>query len=194
MGEALRQLSVWRAGGLPEVSMAVNISARQFEGPGLAELILQLLKGYDLPAKVLELELTETVALSKPEKMAREMGQLRAVGTTIAMDDFGTGYSSLSTLRRFKFDTLKMDQSFVKSLVSSRSDQAICRAVLGLAHDLELRVVAEGVDSLAQLEILREEGCDVIQGYLCSPPLAAADLEQLLLDGGKLPGFKTLAP
>jgi diguanylate cyclase (GGDEF)-like protein len=186
LGEACRQARAWRSLGLPELGMAVNVSALQFEGPGLADLALQFLDAMDLPPSAIELELTETAAMTRGQKAGAELDLLRAAGVRVAMDDFGTGYSSLSTLRNFSFDTLKIDRSFVKSLVSSPRDQAISRAILGLAHSMDLKVVAEGVESVDQWQLLKAEGCDLMQGYLCSPALAPEGIEALMRQGGFL--------
>ena len=180
LAQACRQAASWQAEGFPNFSMAVNVSARQLERPGLAEAVLRVLTETGLAPELIELELTESVAMNSKGRASEELDLLRSCGVRIAMDDFGTGYSSLAYLRNFSFDTLKIDRSFVISLVKSPRDQAIARAILAMAHSLDLTVVAEGVETYEQRELLKADGCDVMQGYACSPPLPAAEMGGLL--------------
>jgi EAL domain-containing protein (putative c-di-GMP-specific phosphodiesterase class I) len=158
----------------------VNISARHFMHPGFGAWVLRVLAETGLPASLLELELTESVAIPSGGGARSELDQLRLAGVRIALDDFGTGYSSLSTLRGFPFDTLKIDRSFIQGLVESTRDRTVAKAVIELAHGLQMEVIAEGVELPDQLALLKAEGCDRIQGFLCSPALEPEKMEELL--------------
>jgi diguanylate cyclase (GGDEF)-like protein len=182
LAEACRQAAEWRRRGL-SLWTAVNVSGRQFQSAGFATRVLRSLREHDLPPSLLQLELTESVALGTSAEALRELERLRAEGVQVAMDDFGSGYSSLSYLRSFSFDVLKIDRAFVKDIPSRRRDWAIARAILSMAHSLNLKVVAEGVETLEQQELLREGGCDLMQGHLFSPAVAAGEVEPLLTAG-----------
>ena len=130
----------------------------------------------------LELELTESTAMHDAENAVLTFQQLKAMGFSLSIDDFGTGYSSLAYLKRFPIDTIKIDRAFVKDLASESEHAAIAIAIIAMAHGLKLRVLAEGVETQAQLDILRDQGCDAIQGYFFSHPLPAARVEQLIRD------------
>jgi diguanylate cyclase (GGDEF)-like protein len=184
--EACRQASEWRRRGL-SLWTAVNVSGRQFHAPGFASRVLDLLRERELPPSGLQLELTESVAIETSEETLRELARLRGEGVQVAMDDFGSGYSSLSSLRSFTFDILKIDRSFVKDIPSRRRDCAMARAILRMAHSLDLKVVAEGVESPEQQDLLREGGCDLMQGHLYSPAVPADEVERLLGEGRSLP-------
>jgi diguanylate cyclase (GGDEF)-like protein/PAS domain S-box-containing protein len=177
---ALAQLQAWRANGLPELNMAVNLSAIQFHQPQLPELVGRILAETGLPANALELELTEGVAVDDPRAAMATMHQLHARGVRLSMDDFGTGYSSLSHLKRFQIYKLKIDQSFVRDLDHDSNDRAIVSAIIRMAQALGLQTTAEGVETAAQLAFLREQGCDEAQGYHFSPPRAAQDIHPFL--------------
>ncbi|MBO9680717.1 MAG: EAL domain-containing protein [Acidovorax sp.] len=178
---ALAQLQAWRAAGLPQLSLAVNISAIQFHQPQLPELVSRILAESALPPDSLELELTEGVAVDDPRAAIATMDQLHARGVRLSMDDFGTGYSSLSHLKRFQIYKLKIDQSFIRDLDHDSNDRAIVSAIIRMAQALGMRTTAEGVETEAQLAFLREQGCDEAQGYHFSPPLSAANVEAYLL-------------
>jgi diguanylate cyclase (GGDEF)-like protein/PAS domain S-box-containing protein len=162
------------------VSLAVNISARQFHHPNLCDRLLELITqaGFD-PSRV-EIEITESMALADVAHSIETVRQLKGVGAAIAVDDFGTGHSSLSYLRRFDVDQLKIDRSFVAGIGTEPSDETIVKAIIAMGHSLGLAVVAEGVENRQQYEFLRAHGCDRVQGYLFSRPVGAADLEALL--------------
>ena len=177
---ALAQLQLWRANGLPDLNMAVNLSAIQFHQPQLPELVGRILAETGLPANALELELTEGVAVDDPRAAMATMHQLHARGVRLSMDDFGTGYSSLSHLKRFQIYKLKIDQSFVRDLDHDSNDRAIVSAIIRMAQALGLQTTAEGVETAAQLAFLREQGCDEAQGYHFSPPRAAQDIHPFL--------------
>jgi diguanylate cyclase (GGDEF)-like protein len=186
--EACRQLRLWQERGLKAMPVAVNVSAKHFLQQGFGPWILRVLSEYGLPPVLLELELTETVAMQAGEEVRSELEMLRQAGMRLALDDFGTGYSSLGTLRELPFDILKMDRSFISGIARNHRDRAMAKAVLGLAQGLNLDVIAEGVENLEQLEILKAENCDQFQGYLCSPPLEAEAMEELLGRGARFEG------
>ena len=165
--EACRQAASWPG----DLSVAVNISPKQFLSPNLATVVLSALASSGLPATRLELEITESIFISNVERTLEALHGLRKLGVRIALDDFGTGYSSLSYLRSFPFDKLKIDQSFVRDLTEGGNANAVIRAITTLADALGMETLAEGVEDEAQAEILRKEGCRQIQGYLLSKPI-----------------------
>jgi EAL domain-containing protein (putative c-di-GMP-specific phosphodiesterase class I) len=177
---ACRQLARWSAEGLPPLRIAVNLSGREFDEPGLAARIERALRASGLPPSALEIELTESVAVRQPQEALAALEQLRALGVQVAIDDFGTGYSVLSSLQRFPVDRLKIDRSFVERIRPEAGDAPIVAAMITMAHGLGLEVVAEGVETAEQLGYLEEHGCDLVQGYLLSHPLTASELEQLV--------------
>ena len=172
---ACRQIKLWREMGFHDLKIAVNLSARQFHQENLLDMIAGVLAetGLDPRSGALELELTESMVVQNIERTVAIMAKLSQMGLRIAIDDFGTGYSSLSYLKRFAISTLKIDRSFVRDIVSDVDDSAIASTVVALGHSLELRVIAEGVETLEQLEHLRAMGCDEIQGYYLGRPLPA---------------------
>jgi diguanylate cyclase (GGDEF)-like protein/PAS domain S-box-containing protein len=182
LATALRQLRNWLDQGLPMMTMAVNISAVQFGQPNLATLVRQLLHTTGIPPQCLELELTEAVAMKAPELAAQTMQELGQQGIRLSIDDFGTGYSSLSYLKRFSIHKLKIDQSFVRDIGTDHDDQAIATAIVQMAHSLGMSTIAEGVETIEQLEFLRARGCDQIQGYHFSRPLLPLVFEQFVRD------------
>ena len=177
--EACWQNAQWQRQGLPAVPIAVNLSALQFRQSNLPEAVRGALQTSGLAARWLELELTESVVMQDAESAATSLHLLKEIGTTLAIDDFGTGYSSLSYLRRFAIDKLKIDQSFIQDIPDDDGDK-IVTAIIGLAHALNLKVIAEGVETDGQLGFLRDWHCDEIQGYLYSRPLTAAAMGALL--------------
>lgn len=170
---AVRQMRQWQEAGLPLQLVAVNLSAVQFRHPDLPDLVTRILEDEGLPAECLELELTEGVALEDPVGAIAIMARLHERGVRMSIDDFGTGYSSLSYLKRFHVYKLKIDQSFVRDLMDDKEDLAIVVAIIGLARSLGFLTIAEGVETEGQLELLRQHGCDEVQGYHFSRPLAA---------------------
>lgn len=176
---ACRQAASWQAAGLL-LRVAVNLSARQIRDGTLAVLVPEILAEAGLAPQWLDLELTETALIEDGLHAIDTLTHLRALGIRMAVDDFGTGYSSLSYLRCFPLDTLKVDRSFMSDLVTDEANQAVVRAVIELGQGLGLEVIAEGVETDAQRDWLVGCGCDIIQGYLLSPPLTAAALERLL--------------
>jgi diguanylate cyclase (GGDEF)-like protein len=170
---AARQLKDWLDRGLPPMVMAVNLSAVQFRQPDLPELVASILDEIGLAHEYLELELTEAVAMDKPQEAVIVMEKLHANGIRMSIDDFGTGYSSLSYLKRFQVYKLKIDQSFVRDVTGNPEDKAIVTAIINLASSLGMRTIAEGVETADQLAFLRLQGCNEVQGYYFSKPLPA---------------------
>ena len=179
LAEAMRQNREWQQAGLPFLPIAVNLSPRQFRHRGLVDSVRNALRDSGQPAHLLELEITESALMHDTEEATEKLRQLVAMGVRIAIDDFGTGYSSLSHLRRFPVHKLKIDQSFVRDLCSSKDDESIVAAILSLAHNLGLESVAEGVETEAQLELLIRHRCTRFQGYLFSRPLPADQVPAL---------------
>jgi EAL domain-containing protein (putative c-di-GMP-specific phosphodiesterase class I) len=169
----------WPSRGLPPLRVSVNASALQVEQGGLADRIAATLEETGLAPSRLEVELTETVIMSSVAEVQTELRQLQALGVTVALDDFGIGYSSLSYLRRFSIDTLKIDRGFVGGCTADASQRSIVSAIIAMAHALDLRVVAEGIELEGERAFLCAEDCDLGQGYLFSRPLPAAEFERL---------------
>jgi len=166
-----------------DVCVAVNLSPVQFRNPNLLTSVIAALTASGLPARRLELEITESVLLQDSDATLAKLHSLRESGVKISMDDFGTGYSSLSYLRSFPFDRIKIDRSFVNELATRDDSMAIVRAVTGLGKSLGISTTAEGVETKEQLALLRSEGCTDAQGYLFSAPRPAADVERMLRSG-----------
>jgi len=162
----------WQRQGMPPLRIAVNLSARQFAQANLVSEVARVLDASDLPPGLLELEITESMVMDNPERAIQTLRQLKSMGIALAIDDFGTGYSSLGYLKRFPMDTIKIDRSFIKDIPRNSDDAIITRTIIAMAHNLRLKAVAEGVETEAQLAFLREYGCDEMQGYYFSRPLA----------------------
>ena len=180
--EACRQAAAWIREGLPPITMAVNLSAVQFKRGDVEQSVQQALDESGLPPHLLELELTESILIQNTENVIACLHRLKQLGVSLSIDDFGTGYSSLSYLKRFDIDKLKIDQSFVRDLESDPDDAAIVRAIVQMAHSLNLKTIAEGVETQEMAVRLKAYGCDDAQGYLYSRPLAA-DAAQAYLAG-----------
>ncbi|MFL1562800.1 EAL domain-containing protein [Pseudomonas sp. O64] len=177
-----QQIAVWQRNLVGAVEVSVNVSGHQLiEGDLIADIV-QILAGTGVEAHWLEVELTESSLMENTHHTITSLQRLRAMGVKIAIDDFGTGYSSLAYLRRFPIDTLKIEIAFIREVTTNPQDAAITRTIIELAHSLDLRVVAEGVETQEQLAFLKAAGCDQIQGYLFSRQLPAATLERLLLE------------
>ncbi len=177
---ACRQNKAWLDAGLPPMRIAVNISARQLQQPDLVEMVAQVLAETKLESGFLELEITETTAMQNVDFTREILKKLNTMGVRIAIDDFGTGYSSLNYLKKFPIQTIKIDRSFVRDMTVDLYDVAIAKAVIALGQSLNMSVVAEGVETLEQLECLRQLGCEEMQGYLFSEPLPDKDAIALL--------------
>jgi len=177
---ACRQHQAWRKAGYPAVSISVNLSAHQFADKGLLDAIREILKATDMSAQYLEFEITETVLMRDADTALAILNAMKEMGLKVSIDDFGTGYSSISYLKHFPADVLKIDRAFVKDLPDDEQDATITNAIILLAKALNLGIVAEGVETKAQLEWLRDKGCDQIQGYLFSPPVPADKAETML--------------
>jgi len=180
---ACAQHKAWEKAALfPPIKMSVNLSARQFKQQDIVKMVSRALQETGCGASGLELEITESIVMENPEAAAATLQKLSDMGVCLSIDDFGTGYSSLSYLKRFPIHTLKIDRSFVRDIDSDADDAAIAKAVIALAHSMKLKVIAEGVETVEQLEFLRQQACDQMQGYYLSRPLAALQLETLLRD------------
>jgi EAL domain-containing protein (putative c-di-GMP-specific phosphodiesterase class I) len=169
--EACRQAVAWREAGLPEMVVAVNISAVQFRHHNLENSVIQALVDSGLNPACLELELTESIMIHDAESVLASVQRLKALGVKLSIDDFGTGYSSLSYLKRFNVDKLKIDQSFVRDMADDPNDAAIVRAIIQMARSLNLKTIAEGVEDERTLSLLRLQHCDEAQGYHFSRPV-----------------------
>lgn len=179
MEAACEQAAAWRRQGLPRVRISVNCSPLQFLRKSLPLFVTQVLNRTGLDPTLIDLELTENILLQDVEQVAIQLRQLRELGVGISIDDFGTGFSSLSYVKRLPIDRLKIDQSFVRDIMSDPCDRAIVDAVVNLAHSLEMQVVAEGVETRQQLEFLRAAGCDEVQGFFLGRPMPAEDVARL---------------
>ncbi|MCF8168269.1 MAG: EAL domain-containing protein, partial [Rhodoferax sp.] len=180
MHTAAQQIAAWQRDGLPLVPVAVNLSALQFHQTGLCESVAAVLADSGLKPELLELELTESVAMEDSRFTLDQIGKLHAMGLKLSIDDFGTGYSSLSYLKRYQIDKLKIDQSFVRDLDLEQDDGAIVRAIVQMAHGLGFKTIAEGVETQHQIDFLRAQGCDELQGYFFGRPMPAEAFAQLL--------------
>jgi diguanylate cyclase (GGDEF)-like protein/PAS domain S-box-containing protein len=179
---AITQIKSWHDTGLPLLPVSVNISAIQFRQANLIEKITQILDKNEIPCKYLELELTERITMESSTIAIKIMNQLHQYGIKLSIDDFGTGYSSLSYLKRLNIHRLKVDRSFVSDITVDADDEEIVKTIIALAKSLHLRTIAEGVETSEQMDLLRTEGCDEIQGYFFSRPLAADQFAKLLFD------------
>jgi len=173
-------LKGWEDNHLGVVPIAINLSARQLQVKGLAKIVRHILEEYGINPALLEFELTESVLMIEPESAVEILREIKSYGIGLSVDDFGTGYSSLAYLKRFPIDTLKIDRMFIKDITSNHEDAAITRAVIVLAHELDLNVIAEGVETFDQLELLVKHGCDQIQGYLFSKPVTSDECAAMI--------------
>ena len=182
--EACRQVATWsRELAGPPVSLSVNLSARQFQHPGLLGDVTRALEESGLDPSALTLEITESVVMREPHVAAAKLREMKALGVAIAVDDFGTGYSSLAYLKDFPVDSLKIDRSLIQGLGDGGDDSAIVRSVVALGHALRLSVTAEGIETVDQLAQLRSLQCDRGQGYLFARPAPAEEVVRMLIDG-----------
>ena len=183
---ACRQLKAWQDEGLPDMVLSVNVSARQFQQENLSRVVAQALHQSDVQARCLDLEVTESAAMRNPDQTIAILRQLKEIGVKVSLDDFGTGYSSLNYLKRFPIDTLKIDRSFVNDITTDPDVAAIALSVISLAHSLKLGVIAEGVETEAQLSLLRRHRCDKMQGFFFSRPVPAAEFAAMQREGRML--------
>lgn len=182
LAEACRQSKIWETEGLPPLTMAVNISARQFyQGENLIQTVKSTLERSQLAPSRLELELTESMVMKDAVNAERTMRKIKQLGVSLSLDDFGTGYSSLNYLRSFPVDALKIDRSFILDIASDASSAAILNSIIAIAHTLGLQTVAEGVENNDQLALVANCGCNYIQGYLFSRPLPPEDFVALFM-------------
>jgi diguanylate cyclase (GGDEF)-like protein len=180
------QIKHWQDAALPPRPVAVNLSARQFREKNLDRIVADIIATAGIEPRWLEFELTESILMQDTQQTAAVLRNLKALGVGIAVDDFGTGYSSLAYLKRFPLDTLKIDREFVRDCVSDPNAAAIAQAIVSLAHNLSLKVVAEGVEAQQQLNFLASVGCDEMQGYYFSRPVSEWDCTRMLVDGRRM--------
>lgn len=185
LDEACRQLRAWGELGLEMPPIAINLSARQFDA-ALPARVHEVLERHKLQPGQLMLEITESLLVKSADSVVAIMNELVAMGLTLALDDFGTGYSSLAYLKRFPISTLKIDRSFVIGLPHDENDCAIARAIVTMAQQLRQEIVAEGVETPAQMTFLRDLGCDQLQGYLFSPAVPAAEFARMHVEAKRL--------
>jgi EAL domain-containing protein (putative c-di-GMP-specific phosphodiesterase class I) len=192
---ACHELKAWHQMGHANLSMAVNISSRQFQQPGFVDMVRDILVETEVSPANLHLELTESVILGDSKAIIEVLRRLKDIGVLMALDDFGTGYSSLSYLRRFPIDIIKIDQSFVFDLIANPEAASIVREIIAMARSLMMKTIAEGVETKQQLDFLANQGCDVIQGFYLSRALPDAEFRSLLGKGpGPDPKFAHLLP
>jgi diguanylate cyclase (GGDEF)-like protein len=178
--ESCRQSVAWQKQGLPQLVVSVNVSARQFRDQDVAAIVAETLGATGLAPHLLELELTESMLMQQVDQAVKVLRDLRAIGVRVSVDDFGTGYSSLSYLSRMPIDALKIDRSFIQNLSNGEDDAEIVSSIIGLAHNLKLSAIAEGVETLEQAMFLKGKGCDQIQGFLVARPMSPDDLVSLM--------------
>jgi EAL domain-containing protein (putative c-di-GMP-specific phosphodiesterase class I) len=178
--QACAQAQAWREQGLPELTISVNVAAEQFISGKLAQKVGAAMAAHGVDPRQLKIEITESMVMQDAELGIAVMRELVGLGLRVSLDDFGTGYSSLSNLKRFPLSELKIDQAFVRELAPRTQDAVIVRAIIAIGHDLGLSVIAEGVETAAQLDFLLESGCNAVQGYHIGKPMPAAELAALL--------------
>ena len=173
---ACAQALAWQADGVGPIRVAVNLSPRQFSDERLVIEIAHALAQTELPAHLLEVEITESMMMENPERAAETLREIKDMGVHVSIDDFGTGYSSLARLKKFPIESVKIDRSFIRDIAVDPDDAAIVSAVIAMAHSLRLKVIAEGVETPEQVKFLRERGCDEIQGFYYSRPVTPAEI------------------
>jgi EAL domain-containing protein (putative c-di-GMP-specific phosphodiesterase class I) len=177
---AFRQLKQWHNAGFTELTVAVNLSSAQLSRPGFEDLVAEALGEAELDARMAELEITENMAMENIDSAISVLDGLKCMGVRIAMDDFGTGYSSLSYLRRLPIDIVKIDKSFVREIPDSDEDVTIASTIIAMAQSLRLSLIVEGVENVRQLNFFRQQGVNIVQGYLFSKPLPATEVLKML--------------
>jgi EAL domain-containing protein (putative c-di-GMP-specific phosphodiesterase class I) len=186
VAEACRQLRAWNDAGAKPLPIAINISGRQFATRDVGDMVKRVLDEHGTDPRYIELELTESVLMVNTEEAVRTLGYLKGLGLALSIDDFGTGYSSLAYLKRFPIDSLKIDRSFIDQVTTDVGDATITRAVIGMAHNLGLNVIAEGVETLEQLDFLVANACDEAQGQYFSMPVPPSEILRFLRSGRRL--------
>jgi diguanylate cyclase (GGDEF)-like protein/PAS domain S-box-containing protein len=189
-----RQIREWQRMGLDPVPVAVNLSARQFNEKNLDKVLREILEATGVRPGLVEFELTESMLMSDPEDATRTLNKLKAYGVRLSLDDFGTGYSSLAYLKRFPIDSLKIDRTFIRDVTTDAEDATIAAAIISLAHSLNMNVVAEGVETEAQIAFLRRHACDEMQGFYFARPLPASDATRALAERWRLQSAPTAVP
>ncbi len=187
--ESCARLAAWKEMGLADTTLAINLSAKQFQQKDLLSIMERSIRKHAVDAALLEIEVTESAAMADPEQAILILQDLKKLGVRISLDDFGTGYSSLSCLKRFPVDSLKIDRSFVNDIAVEPSDASITRMMISMAHSMDRKVIAEGVESEAQLRFLQREGCDEMQGYYFSRPVPESEVTAMLLERRRLPSI-----
>jgi EAL domain-containing protein (putative c-di-GMP-specific phosphodiesterase class I) len=180
LNTAFTQLKQWHQAGYSNLGMAVNISSAQLSRPGLEDVVAKALQATGVAAGMVELEITENAAMENLEPAIAILEKLKDIGVTIAMDDFGTGYSSLSYLRQLPVDVVKIDQSFVREIPDSHEDVLIAQAIIAMTQSLNLSLVVEGIENVKQLNFFRQQGCNIVQGFLFSKPVEADEMLRML--------------
>jgi EAL domain-containing protein (putative c-di-GMP-specific phosphodiesterase class I) len=183
MRDACQQVKRWHDEGLRRVTLAVNLSSKQFRYSRLKETLAGILAETGFDPRYLEFEITESMLMEGSVAVREVLSDLKTLGISISVDDFGTGYSSLSYLKRFPIDALKIDRTFVRDIPANQDDAAIVRAIIAMSHSLRMKVIAEGVETEDQQQFLRSEGCDEIQGYLSGRPVPPEELWRRLRAG-----------
>jgi EAL domain-containing protein (putative c-di-GMP-specific phosphodiesterase class I) len=186
LNRACEQNKAWQDAGLPPIPISVNMSAKQCAQDDVDRVVRRALESSGLEARYLDLEITESISMAHPDESVPLMTRLKSTGVTLSIDDFGTGYSNLSYLRRFPVDRLKIDLSFVREITTDPGSLAISEAIITMSHSLNLQVVAEGVETRAQLDLLEARNCDSVQGFYFSPPVTQDVLAELLREDRKL--------
>ncbi|MCA1939631.1 MAG: EAL domain-containing protein [Caenispirillum bisanense] len=192
MNEACRQNRAWRDAGLPPLKVAVNVSAVQFLCQDVVDMVERALDAASLPPQALEVEITESIIMTDGAKVMRLLDGLRGLGVSLAIDDFGTGYSSLSYLKRLRVNCLKIDQSFVREMLRNEDDVRITRAILNIARDFGLEVVAEGIETADHVDFFRAEGCHLGQGYFWGRPMEPADFHRFVAESSSAGGLQAV--
>jgi len=190
--EACRQNRLWQEMNLPKIQVAINLSAMQLKNPKIVDQISNSLSEFHLDPEWLEVELTETAIMHDQDEGVHLIKKIQELGVCISIDDFGTGYSSFGRLKELAFDLIKIDRSFIMGIGNS-NDEAIVRAMIRMAHSLNTKLLAEGVETPEQLAFLKQEGCDQFQGYFCSRPIPADEFLALIMEGRCLPKIRALS-
>ena len=173
-----RQLNEWKKDGINNLTVAINISVRQLQEPNFVDELMRLLKEHNIPSHKIELEITEGILISDCRGADSVLTLLHALGFKLSLDDFGTGYSALSYLNNYHFDYLKIDRSFITNLIKNEKDKALIDAIVAMAHKLNLKVIAEGVENKEELSYLQSQNCDYIQGFYFSRPVDAEQISE----------------